>query len=79
MENIVLTLIGGVLSFVLTFIALRVLEGTALIPDGHFEVNLRVFLFGMLTAVFFGVFSGFYPAWRMARLDPVNALRGGSL
>jgi putative ABC transport system permease protein len=79
MENIVLTLIGGVLSFILTFVALRVLEGTALIPDGHFEVNLRVFLFGMLTAIFFGVFSGFYPAWRMARLNPVNALRGGSL
>ena len=32
----------------------------------------------MLIAVFFGVFSGFYPAWKMSRLNPVNALRGGA-
>jgi putative ABC transport system permease protein len=32
----------------------------------------------MLIAVFFGFFSGVYPAWRMSRLDPVNALRGGA-
>jgi putative ABC transport system permease protein len=33
----------------------------------------------MLLAAFFGVVSGVYPAWRMSRMHPVNALRGGVL
>ena len=78
-ENVILTLLGGVLGFVGTIIALAVLNHTSFIPEAQFNVNARVFAYGMLIAVFFGVFSGFYPAWKMARLNPVNALRGGAL
>jgi putative ABC transport system permease protein len=38
---------------------------------------MRVFVYGQLMAVAFGVISGVYPAWRMSRLHPVDALRGG--
>jgi putative ABC transport system permease protein len=41
-------------------------------------VNLRVFAYGMAFAVLFGLISGVYPAWRMSRLNPVQALKGGS-
>jgi len=77
-ENIVLTLIGGLAGFVLTVIALRIANQFSVIPGAVFEVNARVFAYGMLIAVFFGAFSGVYPAWRMSRLDPVLALRGGA-
>ena len=40
-------------------------------------VNTRVFAYGVLLAIAFGIFSGVYPAWRMARLHPVEALKGG--
>lgn len=79
MENVVLTLIGGALAFVLAFIAVRGLSSLELLPGVRFELNPRVFAWGMLTAAFFGVFSGLYPAWKMARLNPVNALRGGAM
>ena len=46
------------------------------IPYGEFHLNVRIFLYGLLLAVFFGVFSGVYPAWRMSRLHPAEALRG---
>lgn len=78
-ENIVLTLIGGVVGFALAVAALAVLTSSGLIPNAQFDVNVRIFAYGMLIATFFGVLSGVYPAWRMARLNPVNALRGGAL
>lgn len=78
-ENIVLTLIGGVIGFVLAIVALKALEASALIPEAHFGINPRVFLYAVAIAVVFGIVSGAYPAWKMSRLHPVEALRGGSL
>ena len=77
-ENIVVTVIGGALGFALAGLILPLLNMVSPIPDAHFSLNPRVFAWGMLTAVFFGILSGVYPAWRMSRLHPVNALRGGS-
>lgn len=77
-ENVVLTLIGGAVGFGLAVAALAALTSSGLIPNAQFEMNVRIFAYGMLLAAFFGVFSGVYPAWRMSRLNPVNALRGGA-
>jgi putative ABC transport system permease protein len=78
-ENVVLTLIGGLAGFALTVFTLHQLTNSGVIPNAVFDVNLRIFVYGMVLAAFFGLFSGVYPAWRMSRLDPVNALRGGGL
>jgi len=78
-ENIVLTAIGGAVGFVLSIFALRALTAMELVPYLEFDINLRIFGYGMLLAVAFGIFSGVYPAWRMSRMHPVNALRGGAL
>jgi putative ABC transport system permease protein len=78
LENVVLALIGGVIAFILAVFVLALLNRSGVIPHAHFTPNLRVFGYGMLVAAFFGVFSGAYPAWRMSRLDPVTALRGGA-
>ena len=78
-ENVVLTLIGGVIGFVLSVFVLRAITASEVIPSAQFDMNFRIFAYGMVIAAIFGLFSGVYPAWRMARLNPVNALRGGSL
>jgi len=76
-ENIVLTLIGGAIAFVLSIFVLDAITSSGLIPFGKFGFNLKVFLYAVALCLFFGVFSGVLPAYRMSRLHPVEALKGG--
>lgn len=75
-ENVVLTLIGGGVAVVLAFVVLAGINASGALPYARLAVNLRVLFWGLLAAVFFGVISGVYPAWRMSRLHPADALRG---
>lgn len=77
-ENVVLTLIGGVIGFALAVGAIALLNQAQIIPYMTFEMNFRVFFYGVLLSCFFGVASGVYPAWRMSRMQAVEALRGGA-
>jgi len=49
-----------------------------LIEYADLQLNYRIFFWGALLAVAFGLLSGVYPAWRMSRLHPVQALKGTS-
>lgn len=76
-ENLVLTLLGGLLAFAVTPFLLSLFNGS-LVRYGELALNFRVFAVGLVLVVVFGVLSGAYPAWKMARLAPAQALRGGS-
>ena len=76
-ENILLTIIGGLIGMVLSLLALRVISQSGMFSYAHFFLNLRIFTYGLLLAIIFGLISGVYPAWRMSRLNPVDALKGG--
>ena len=75
-ENLVLTLMGGAIGLLLSVLALEGLEATGWIPYAELHLNPRIFGWALVLAFVFGILSGVYPAWRMARLDPVQALRG---
>ncbi len=77
-ENVVLTLLGGVIGLALSIFVLRLVNQSGLIPYADFQLNYRIFLYGLALAIFFGLFSGVYPAWKMSRLNPVEALKGGT-
>jgi len=77
-ENVVLTLLGGAIGLALSALALGAIEESGLIPYAELTLNTRIFLWGLAMALFFAVLSGVYPAWRMARMSPVRALRGRS-
>ena len=76
---IVLTLIGGLIGLGLSFFALYLLNQIGLLPYAKHAMHPRVFVYGLGLALLFGVISGVWPAWRMSRLDPVEAIRGGNV
>jgi len=78
-ENLVLTLIGGALGLLLALGALRAINLSGVIAYSQLTINFRIFFEALAMALFFGVFSGVYPALRMSRLHPVEALKGRSL
>jgi putative ABC transport system permease protein len=78
LENVLLTLVGGLLALGLSALILRAIAASDLFGAVSFSVNPRVFLIGLGLAAVFGLVSGVYPAWKMSRLHPVAALNGGA-
>jgi putative ABC transport system permease protein len=76
-ENVLLTLIGGALALGGTLGILELLNRSELVPHAQFAMNPRIFFWGLVVTLSFGVLSGAWPAWRMSRLHPVEALKGG--
>lgn len=76
-ESILLTLAGGILGIILSLCILNSIEASGLIPYAHFPFNIRVFFIGLLLILVFGLISGVYPAYKISRLSPVTALKGG--
>jgi putative ABC transport system permease protein len=75
-ENLVVTVCGGLLGFVLAVLVLQLIGDSGLLPNESFRFNYRVFGLGLLYILVFGLLSAIYPAWKMSRLDPVHALKG---
>jgi putative ABC transport system permease protein len=74
-ENIILTLIGGVAGIVLSTIIIAIINNAQMLPDLYLTINFTVLAWALLACLVFGLFSGVYPAWRMSRLQVVTALK----
>lgn len=74
-ENLILTFLGGVIGIVLSFFIIKILNSANLIDNVVLSLNMTVLLIALLTCLIFGLLSGVYPAWRMSKLNVVNALK----
>lgn len=75
-ENVLLTVIGGLIGLAAAEVLMTAINDSGLIPYATVHVNYRVFGYALLISLLFALLSGGYPAWRMSRMHPVDALRG---
>ena len=74
-ENIILTLIGGIIAIVFSIIFFIVINNTDLIPLDGLYINYRILLVGLFYCFCFGLISGFLPAYKMSHLPIVESLK----
>jgi ABC-type antimicrobial peptide transport system permease subunit len=70
-ESTVICLIGGVIGIVLAA-GLTILIDAVLMPA---SLSPAILITAVVISILVGVLSGIVPAWRGARLDPIEALR----
>ncbi len=78
-ENIILTLVGGVIGFLFALIVFNILNNSKALGEVVLQFNWKVFLSSVLITVVFGVISGIIPAFRMSRLHVIQALKQNQL
>jgi putative ABC transport system permease protein len=74
-ENIFLTLLGALIAVALSLGAIALINRAQPISNMYLSLQPRVLAYGLGYALFFGLLSGVYPAWRMSRLPIVTALK----
>lgn len=74
-ENILLTLLGGILALVLAGLFIGWFNRSNLIPYADLSINWTVVVIALLLSLIFGIMSGVAPAWRMSKLPIVEALK----
>lgn len=75
-ENILVTLLGGLLGLALSVLAILQLKGFGQFSNMPLSFSLHTLFYGVVLVFVFGLLSGAYPAYRMSKMDPVNALKG---
>lgn len=83
-ENILMTLAGGVIGIILSYLVVLIFGDTLSFRLNFFSsvpltfsFNILVFISALLACLLFGLFSGYMPAFRLSRMKPAIYLKGG--
>lgn len=71
-ESIILCLLGGLLGLLLVYITTEIISANF---DFPVEMSSGIVLFGLILSVIVGIISGFIPAYKASKLNPVTAIR----
>jgi len=70
-ESVIICLAGGLIGLMIAFPISLIIDAFVL-PTA---MPLWVVVLGLVVSIFFGVMSGFFPAYNAAKMDPVDSLR----
>lgn len=74
-ENVILTIIGGVIGFVLAFFLLQIINSSHALGNVVLGFNISIFIYSIIICLVFGILSGLIPAYRMSKMQIVTALK----
>ena len=74
-ENIILTLIGGIIGFLLALGLIYMINTSDWLNGIQLSFNLKIFIYSFLITLFFGILSGLIPAYKMAKMQIVTSLK----
>lgn len=72
LEAVAISMLGGIIGIIIGIISSQV---TANLADWPLELDIRAILLAFGFSATVGIFFGYYPARKAARLDPIEALR----
>ena len=78
-ENIIITIIGGIIGFILAFFALQWINSQQIFENTYLQFNTTIFALSLLIVLLFGISSGLIPAWRMARTQVAKAIKQNTI
>jgi len=70
-ESVILTLLGGALGLLIIFIGTKIVSAAF---EMDFSLTIGNIITGVLISVSIGIISGIVPAYKAARLNPVEAI-----
>lgn len=74
-ENIIQTILGGLIGLVIAISLIKFVNNSGFMGTNTMVFNTKFFIYSLLITILFGVVSGFLPAYRMSKLNIVNALK----
>ncbi|MBN2461696.1 MAG: ABC transporter permease [Candidatus Cloacimonetes bacterium] len=71
MEAVILALIGAAIGIMISSLLVKVI---AVALKTNFPIPLPGILLGISFSLLIGIISGFYPAWKASKIDPIKAI-----
>jgi len=78
-ENIIQTILGGLIGIGIAIALMKFINSSGFLGTNTMIFNTKFFIYSFILTIVFGVVSGFLPAYRMSKLNIVNALKENKL
>ena len=75
-ENLLITLLGGVLALIVSFLVLFLINNSQLLPGCNIKFNALAYLISIVIWLLLGFLSGVLPAVRISKTPVISAIHG---